>query len=95
MSNYVFVGAMSGKGKESGKAYNMVRLIGKTERGDFRVWELFTAEGKKLDGQDNLKFGDVVNAEFTTADYPGARSTLSGLMKVSDSPYNQDTLALI
>jgi len=93
MSNYIYVSSMTGKGKDSGKAYNRITLIGK-DRGGVRVWDLFTENGEKLPGQDELNFGDVVEAHFTTPDYPGARSVLSGLEPLELSPYDPATLSI-
>lgn len=96
MSNatFIYVGSYSGTAKESGRSFNRVSIVGKTDNG-LRRFDLFTKNGKKLSNQDKLQFGDVVRADYEDSDYPGGRSSLCALEVVSTTPYNLDTMTLI
>lgn len=96
MSNatFIYVGSFSGVSKDSGRPFNRVSIVGKTDRG-LRTFDLFTEGGEKLPNQDKLQFGDVVRAEYKDSPYPGGRSSLCGLEVVTQTPYNLDKMTLL
>lgn len=96
MSNktFIYVGSFFGTAKESGKPFNRVSIVGRTNNG-LRTFDLFTENGAKLPNQDKLKFGDVVRAEYKDSEYPGGRPSLCGLEVVTETPYDLENMTLM
>lgn len=92
----VYLGNLDCKAKKDGRPIHIVKLAevirDLSDDGQVYVFsrtkEFFT--DNRLDGLDDLIFGDIVSCDFQQSAFLGAAPSLVGVSKVKDSPYAFD-----